>query len=321
MDLLIPGGAGYIGCHMVKYAQLEGHNIVVLDDLSTGHKYSINECELLDINLLDEDSLTKKLKGRRFDGVIHFAAKSLVQESMKYPYIYYKNNVIGTLNLINNMIKNDNNNIVFSSTAAIFGDPLTPKIKEEHPKNPINPYGKTKLMVEEILKDFCNSHNMNATCFRYFNAAGADSSGLIGEDHNPETHLIPNVLKSVIDKRNKFKIFGDDYSTNDGTCIRDYVHVNDLAQAHLLGLKKMNDTHGFSSYNLGNGNGFSILEIIKSCQNIVGEEIAYEIHARRDGDPAILVADSSKAKDELDWKPKFNDIKKILESAWNWHKN
>ena len=321
MNLLIPGGAGYIGSHMVRYAQERGHNVVVLDDLSTGHESSINGCELIKVNLLDEDALCKSLKGRTFDGVIHFAAKSLVGESIKSPDIYYTNNVIGTINLINNMLANGINNLVFSSSAAIFGNPTTSKISEEHPTNPINPYGNSKLMVEEILKDYCSSFNMNATCFRYFNAAGADSSGLIGEDHEPETHLIPNVFKSILSKQNKLKVYGNDYPTKDGTCVRDYVHVNDLAQAHLLGLSKMNESIGFSSYNLGNGNGFSILEIIQGCQEVSGQNIDYEFDSRRDGDPAVLVAESNKAILDLNWKPEFNEINGILESAWNWHKN
>lgn len=320
MKLLIPGGAGYIGSHMVKYAQAGGHDVVVLDDLSTGHRSSIKDCELINVNLLDKENLDKLLRGRKFDGIIHFAAKSIVGESMQFPNVYYENNVIGSINLINNMLQNDNENIVFSSTAAIFGNPLTDKISEDHPKNPINTYGKTKLFVEEILKDFCSSYDINATCFRYFNAAGADISGEIGEDHNPETHLIPNIFNSFINKKNDLKIFGNNYPTYDGTCIRDYIHVTDLAQAHLLGLEKMKTIKGFSAYNLGNGNGFSILDIINGCQKIIGENISYDVVSRRPGDPAILIADSTKAKNELDWMPKFFDIDIILKSAWNWHK-
>ena len=239
MKLLIPGGAGYIGSHMVRYAQEHGHEVVVLDDFSTGHEWAIKDCEILRVDLLDQDKLAQLLKGRSFDGVIHFAAKSLVGESVQKPDLYYRNNVVGTLNLINEMINNDIHNLVFSSTAAIFGNPITGKIAEDHPKNPINPYGQSKLMVENMLRDICAVHDINATCFRYFNAAGADPSGSIGEAHDPETHLIPNILKSMISGGSVLKVFGNDYETRDGTCVRDYVHVTDLAQAHLLGLEHM----------------------------------------------------------------------------------
>ena len=195
MKLLIPGGAGYIGSHMVSYAQKHGHEVVVLDDFSTGHDWAIKDCEVLRVNLLDQDKLSASLKGRQFDGVIHFAAKSLVGESVQKPDLYYSNNVVGTLNLVYEMLRNDVNNLVFSSTAAIFGNPITDKIAEDHPKNPINPYGQSKLMVENILRDICSAYSFNTTCFRYFNAAGAHESQTIGEAHEPETHLIPNILK------------------------------------------------------------------------------------------------------------------------------
>ena len=211
MKLLIPGGAGYIGSHMVKYAQEHGHEVVVLDDFSTGHEWAVSDCEVLRVNLLDQEKLAELLKGRYFDGVIHFAAKSLVGESVQKPDLYYRNNVVGTLNLVNEMLKNDVNNLVFSSTAAIFGNPVTDKIAEDHPKNPINPYGQSKLMVENILQDICSAYEFNAVCFRYFNAAGADESGMIGESHEPETHLIPNILKAVLSGEDTLRIFGSDY--------------------------------------------------------------------------------------------------------------
>ena len=319
MKLLITGGAGYIGSHMVKYAHDEGHEVVVLDNFSTGHKWATKNLEVLDIDLLDHANLSKALKKHHFDGVVHFAAKSLVGESIKNPNLYYRNNVIGSLNLINEMIKNDINNLVFSSTAAIFGNPISDKIDEKHPKNPINPYGSSKLIVENMLRDICLSYDFNATCFRYFNAAGAHHSGEIGEDRDPETHLIPNILKSVLSK-GELTVFGDDYPTHDGTCIRDYVHVVDLAQAHLLGLHYMNDVNGFSAFNLGSGNGFSVLEVINSCNNIVGKKVNYKVKNRRKGDPAVLVADSKKAKSSLNWKPKFTNLEDIIKTAWTWHK-
>lgn len=319
MKLLIPGGAGYIGSHMVKYSQDQGHEVIVLDDFSIGHEWAIKDCEILRVNLLDQDKLSQLLKGRYFDGVIHFAAKSLVGESVKKPELYYRNNVVGTLNLVNEMLNNDIHNLVFSSTAAIFGNPVTEKIAEDHPKNPINPYGQSKLMVENMLRDICAVHDINATCFRYFNAAGADPSGAIGEAHDPETHLIPNILKSTISGGNVLKVFGNDYETRDGTCVRDYVHVTDLAQAHLLGLEHMKHNRGFSAFNLGNGSGFSVLEVIESCERVVSNKIPYDIALPRGGDPARLVADSAAAIREIGWKPNFEKIDDIVASAWRWH--
>lgn len=320
MKLLIPGGAGYIGSHMVRYAQEHGHEVFVLDDFSTGHEWAVRDCEILRVNLLDQNKLSQLLKGRHFDGVIHFAAKSLVGESVKKPDLYYRNNVVGTINLVNEMLNNDINNLVFSSTAAIFGNPVTEKITEDHPTSPINPYGQSKLIVESILQDYCSAYGLNATCFRYFNAAGADPSGEIGEAHDPETHLIPNILKSVISGKSDLKVFGDDYPTPDGTCVRDYVHANDLAQAHLLGLEYMQNNKGFSAFNLGNGDGFSVLDVIKASEEVVGESIEYKISARRDGDPAVLVADSSKAITNLGWLASYQDPSCIIKSAWDWHK-
>jgi UDP-glucose 4-epimerase len=319
MKLLIPGGAGYIGSHMVKYAQKHGHEVVVLDDFSTGHEWAVKDCEVLRVNLLDQDKLAQSLKGRYFDGVIHFAAKSLVGESVKKPDLYYRNNVLGTLNLVNEMLENGIKNLVFSSTAAIFGNPVTDKIDEDHPKTPINPYGQSKLMVENMLRDICSAYDFNATCFRYFNAAGAYESGEIGEAHDPETHLIPNILKSALSGSNELKVFSDDYGTHDGTCVRDYVHVTDLAQAHLLGLAYMKEDKGFSAFNLGNGNGFSVLDVIKSCERVLGNPIRYKMDLRRLGDPAVLVADSLKATHNLGWKPEFSDLDEIIKSAWHWH--
>lgn len=319
MKLLIPGGAGYIGSHMVAYAQEHGHEIVVLDDFSTGHEWAVKDCEILRVNLLDQDKLSQLLKGRYFDGVIHFAAKSLVGESVKRPKFYYLNNVVGTLNLVNELLKNEVNNLVFSSTAAIFGTPLTDKIEESHPKNPINPYGKSKLMVENMLQDICSANDFNVICLRYFNAAGAHESGQIGESHDPETHLIPNVLKAALSNAEDFKVFGDDYPTPDGTCVRDYVHVTDLAQAHLLSLEYIKKNKGFSAFNLGNGDGFSVLEIIRDCERIADIKIPFKIDARREGDPAVLVSENKSAVYALNWNPKYKDISNIIKSAWVWH--
>lgn len=320
MKLLIPGGAGYIGSHMVRYAHEHGHEVVVLDDFSTGHEWAVKGCEVLRVNLLDQDKLSQLLKGRHFDGVIHFAAKSLVGESVKKPGLYYRNNVVGTLNLINEMLNNNVNNLVFSSTAAIFGTPVTDKISEDHPKNPINPYGQSKLMVENMLQDMCSANDFNATCFRYFNAAGAHKSGEIGEAHHPETHLIPNVLKAAISNERSLKVFGDDYPTPDGTCVRDYVHVTDLAQAHLLGLEYMQHKKGFAAFNLGNGDGFSVIQVIKSCERIADTKISFQIDGRRQGDPASLVAESRNAKELLGWERQFDYLDNIVSTALEWHK-
>jgi UDP-glucose 4-epimerase len=319
MKLLITGGAGYIGSHMVRYAQEHGHEVVVLDDFSTGHEWAVKDCEILRVNLLDQDKLSQLLKGRHFDGVIHFAAKLLVGESVKKPDLYYRNNVVGTLNLVNEMLNNDVNNLVFSSTAAIFGNPVTDKIAEDHPKNPINPYGQSKLMVENMLQDICSANDFNATCLRYFNAAGAHESGEIGEAHDPETHLIPNVLKAAISNERKLNVFGDDYPTPDGTCVRDYVHVTDLAQAHLLGLEYLHNNKGFYAFNLGSGNGFSVIDVIKSCEIETNTPIDYEIVDRKIGDPSYLVADSSNAEELLGWNRKYNSLNKIIKTALNWH--
>jgi UDP-glucose 4-epimerase len=291
----------------------------VLDDFSTGHEWAVKDCEVLRVNLLDQDKLAQTLKGRYFDGVVHFAAKSLVGESFIKPDLYYHNNVVGTLNLVSEMLRCGMNNLVFSSTAAIFGNPVIDKIDENHPKTPINPYGQSKLMVENMLRDICSVYDFNATCFRYFNAAGAHKSGEIGEEHDPETHLIPNILKSALSGGNELKVFGHDYNTHDGTCVRDYVHVTDLAQAHLLGLANMKKDKGFSVFNLGNSKGFSVLDVIKGCERVLSNSIRYEMNPRREGDPAVLVADSTKATHYLGWKPEFSDLDEIIKSAWHWH--
>ncbi len=321
MQLLICGGAGYIGSHMVRYLQGIGHDVVVLDNLSTGHPWAFGDFELLKVDLLDQETLARLLKGRQFDGVVHLAAKSLVGESVQRPDFYYRNNVTGTLNLLTQMLANDMQNIVFSSTAAIFGRPVTEKIAEDHPKQPINPYGQSKLVVESLLADMCAAYQLNAVALRYFNAAGADPSGEIGEAHSPETHLIPNVLNSLAAEQSNLQVFGNDYDTRDGTCVRDYVHVNDLAQAHWRALQYMASEHGFSAFNLGNGDGFSVLEVIDACANVVGKPIDYQIKPRRHGDPASLVADSAQAQTVLGWAPEYHTLDSIVASAWAWHRS
>ena len=322
MRILICGGAGYIGSHLAKFAAESGHDITVVDNLSTGHAESITGLPHHTGDIGDQEFITPLLKSNPYDLIMHFCAFSLVGESVTDPAAYYQNNVAQTLNLLQAMQKTGHNKLVFSSTAAIFGIPEKEKIDEAHPKNPINPYGHTKLMVEQILQDYAAAYGLNSVCLRYFNAAGADSSGCIGEKHNPETHLIPNILKSVASGGTlALKVFGTDYPTPDGSCVRDYIHVNDLASAHLLAGDYLENNAGAHAFNLGIGNGFSVLDVIKAAEKITGQSIAYEKCERRPGDPPVLVADSSRAQDVLGWKPQYNDIESIIETAWKWHRD
>ena len=322
MNILVCGGAGYIGSHMVRALLNAGHQVSVFDNLSTGYEWSIPEgVFLLQADLLNEGALASFLGSQPFDAVMHFSAKSLVGESVDQPHEYYLNNVVGTLNLLRAMRKANIDKFVFSSTAATFGNPLSEFIGEDHPQNPINPYGKTKLMVEQILQDYASAYGLNSVSLRYFNAAGADPSGEIGEAHEPDTHLIPNVLRSTLSAlpSNQLKIFGNDYPTPDGTCVRDYIHVNDLADAHLKAIHYMGENPGAHAFNLGNGAGFSVLQVIAAAEDVVGHEIPYEIVSRREGDPAVLVGNSTLANEKLDWTPQYQDIKSIVETAWTWH--
>jgi UDP-glucose 4-epimerase len=318
MKLLVTGGAGYVGSHSVRALLDEGHDVVVLDNLSTGHKWALQDCELISVDLRDETNLLRSIKNRGFDGVLHFAAKSLVGESKNQPAMYYQNNVGGTTNLVRAMQAADIQRLVFSSTAAIFGNPVSDLIDEKHPKTPINVYGQTKLVVEHLLQAVAESSDFSATCLRYFNAAGANNAANLGEWHEPETHLIPNALRAAAGTGNALTLFGDDYPTTDGTCVRDYIHVDDLASAHVAAIEKMSAGGNFNVYNLGNGNGYSVKEVIAACEKAVGTEIPFTIGPRREGDPATLVASAQKARDELDWNPQFGAIDEIAQSAWNW---
>ena len=318
MKLLVTGGAGYVGSHSVRALLDEGHDVVVLDNLSTGHKWALQDCELISVDLRDETNLLRSIKNRGFDGVLHFAAKSLVGESKNQPALYYQNNVGGTTNLVRAMQAADIQRLVFSSTAAIFGNPVSDLIDEKHPKTPINVYGQTKLVVEHLLQAVAESSDFSATCLRYFNAAGANNAANLGEWHEPETHLIPNALRAAAGTGNALTLFGDDYPTTDGTCVRDYIHVDDLASAHVAAIEKMSAGGNFNVYNLGNGNGYSVKEVIAACEKAVGAEIPFTIGPRREGDPATLVASAQKARDELDWNPQFGAIDEIAQSAWNW---
>lgn len=322
MAILVCGGAGYIGSHAVRALLDSKKDVIVLDNLQTGHVDSVPEnVKLVLGDLRDTEFLNKVFKENKIDGVIHFAADSLVGESVVNPSKYFENNVMGSLNLLNAMKKYGVNKIVFSSTAATYGEPENVPILETDKTEPTNPYGESKLMVEKMLKWFDQAYGIKYTALRYFNVAGAISTGEIGEDHQPETHLIPIILQVALGKRDKIAIYGDDYPTPDGTCIRDYIHVMDLADAHLLALDRLGRGEESRVYNLGNGEGFSVKEVIDVTRKVTKHPIPAEVSPRRVGDPARLIASSEKAIKELGWKPKYNSLQSIIETAWNWHKN
>lgn len=320
-NVLVIGGAGYIGSHMCKYLFDSGYHPIVLDNLSQGHRGAVQWGPLIQGKMEDRQLLANVYQEYRIDAVMHFAALINVGDSVSDPIAYYTNNVCATINLLQSMVEAEVRHFMFSSTCAIYGDPVEIPIDETHPRNPINPYGRTKLMVEQILADFRQAYGIESTVLRYFNAAGADPDGTIGEDHRPETHLIPLVIQCALGKREKIQMFGDDYPTSDGTCIRDYIHVNDLCQAHLLALKRLLDGRSGAGYNLGNGTGYSVKEVIDTVQKITGKKILSEIIDRRDGDPAILIGSSDKAISELGWAPEFTDLETIIKHAWNWHRH
>mgnify|MGYP001580345997 CR=1 FL=1 len=320
-NVLVTGGTGYIGSHTVKQLIKGNYNITVIDNLQRGHIQSIpKEVNLIKGDLSDQKLLNKVLKEHKIDAVLHFAGFIEAGESMIKPEKYFTNNISNGINLLNVMIKNNVKKIIYSSSAAVYGIPKNNLIKEENETKPINPYGETKLIFEKILKWYEHAYGLKYVSLRYFNAAGADISGEIGEDHDPETHLIPLIMQAALGKRENIQIFGTDYETKDGTCIRDYIHVTDLADAHILALKWLIKGKESRVFNLGNGNGFSVKEIIDLSRKITGKDIPIVEASRREGDPARLVASSDKIKKELKWNPRY-DIKKIIETAWNWHKN
>ncbi|MTI65576.1 MAG: UDP-glucose 4-epimerase GalE [Firmicutes bacterium] len=321
MNILITGGAGYIGSHVVKELKGTENKIVVFDNLQKGHEDSIKGVSFIEGDLSDKELLDDTMKDFNIDAVIHLAADSLVGESMENPKKYYKNNVSNGITLLNIMVENNVKYIVFSSTAAVYGKPDSTPITEENETKPTNVYGETKLIFENMLKRYENAYGIKYISLRYFNASGADESGKIGEDHNPESHLIPIVMQVLLGQRDKIYIFGDDYETRDGTCIRDYIHVTDLANAHILALKSLENVNKSNIFNLGNGKGFSVKEVIDMIEKVTGKEIKKEISDRREGDPDVLIASSDKIKKELGWKPKFNDLESIIKTAWKWHKN
>ncbi|MDR1067046.1 MAG: UDP-glucose 4-epimerase GalE [Clostridiales bacterium] len=318
MTILVCGGAGYIGSHTVAELLDKGHEVIVADNLETGHKAAVwPGAQLITGDLRDETFANRLFSARNIDAVIDFAAYSLVGESMNEPLKYYKNNVGGVINLLEAMKNNQVRYIVFSSTAAVYGEPDEIPILETAPTNPTNPYGETKLAVEKALKWAESAFGLRYAALRYFNVAGAHISGEIGEDHRPETHLIPNALKTQL-HGGALKLFGDDYPTPDGTCVRDYIHVTDLADAHILALEKIRSSDKSDVYNLGNGSGFSNKQIIRRVEKVTGKPLRCDVAPRRPGDPASLVASSDKIIKELGWKPKYASLETIIETAWAW---
>lgn len=327
LSVLVVGGAGYVGSHMAKLLLAKGHDVTVLDNLSRGHRDAAQSARFVPADLLDPASLAGAFAGTRYDVVMHFAAFCYVGESMHKPREYYRNNVVGSMNLLDAMREASVGRLVFSSTCATYGDPVEVPMRETHPQRPINPYGATKLAVETMLRDYSRAYGSSSVVLRYFNAAGSDPEGRIGERHDPETHLIPLVLLEALRVRNGgdpaatgLTVHGDDYDTPDGTCIRDYVHVDDLAAAHLAAAERMGDgsLSGTHAYNLGTGNGFSVLEVIESARRASGVPIRYKVGPRRPGDPPRLVADSSAAREALGWAPRYRDLDGIVRTAWQW---
>jgi len=322
--ILVSGGAGYIGSNCVKELLSRGYEIIILDNLVYGHRDLVDEVlkvKLIVGELQDRALLDSVFANNSIAAVIHFAAYAYVGESVSDPAKYYRNNVLGTLTLLEAMLAANVKKIVFSSTCATYGVPESIPITEEEKQNPINPYGRSKLMVENILQDFDVAYQLKSIIFRYFNAAGADPDGQLGEDHNPETHLIPLVLDAALGRRDSISIYGADYPTADGTCIRDYIHVSDLADAHVLGLEYLLNGGNSNIFNLGNGNGYSVLEVIETARAVTAKAIKSIVCQRRAGDPPSLVGSSAKARKVLNWQPRYYDLRTIIEHAWVWHQH
>ncbi|MFQ4146421.1 UDP-glucose 4-epimerase GalE [Chlorogloeopsis sp. ULAP02] len=320
--ILVTGGAGYIGSHTVLALKRAGYEVVILDNLVYGHRDLVEKA--LDVELIvgdtgDRTLLDKLFQSHEIAAVMHFSAYAYVGESVVDPAKYYRNNVVGTLTLLEAMLAASIKKFVFSSTCATYGVPNIVPIPEDHPQNPINPYGATKLMVEQILSDFDVAYDLKSVRFRYFNAAGADPNGLLGEDHNPETHLIPLVLLAALGKRESISVFGTDYPTADGTCVRDYIHVSDLADAHVLGLEYLLKGGNSEVFNLGNGNGFSVKEVIETAKQVTGKDIKVVECDRRPGDPPALIGSGDKARKILGWQPQYSALPEIITHAWQWH--
>lgn len=320
MAILVTGGAGYIGSHTVVELLEKGEEVIVIDNLHTGHQKSILGGAFYQGDLRDRSFLDGVFRNHSIEAVIHFAASSLVGESVQKPLDYYDNNLIGSHSLVKAMLDYDVKKIVFSSTAATYGEPARIPIEEDDPTAPTNPYGETKLAIEKMLRWCDAAYGLKSISLRYFNAAGAHPDGVIGEDHNPESHLIPIILQVALGQREHIGIFGDDYPTADGTCIRDYIHVMDLANAHWLALEYLRRTHRSDIFNLGSGKGFSVLEVIETARKVTGHPIPAKIYPRRAGDPAVLVASAEKAQQKLKWQPRYRQLEEIIATAWKWHK-
>lgn len=319
MKILVVGGAGYIGSHMVKHLLRAGHSVVVADNFSTGYRNAVPECcACAELDIADGEALNRLFAAHSFEVVFHFASFTQVGESIEQPGKYYSNNLSATLILLQTMLRFDVKRFIFSSTAAVYGNPQTTPIDEDHPKQPINPYGRSKLMVEQVLEDLDQAHGLKSVSLRYFNAAGADPEGALGERHDPETHLIPLILQAASGRRSEITIFGNDYDTPDGTCIRDYIHVSDLVDAHARALDFIIEQQCSATFNLGNGTGFSVRQVIDTARRITGKDIQVREAARRAGDPARLVADAQRARDLLGWQPCNSSLEQIIEDAWHW---
>ncbi|MBC8122319.1 MAG: UDP-glucose 4-epimerase GalE [Gemmatimonadaceae bacterium] len=317
--ILVTGGAGYIGSHVVLALQAAGFGVLVLDNLSHGHREFVPPEILQTMDLEDRAGLARLFAEHPIEAVVHMAAFIEVGESVRKPDVYYRNNVYGTLCLLEAMVAAEVRALVFSSTCAIYGEPQALPLTEEHPQHPLSPYGAGKMTVERILGDFDAAYALRSVAFRYFNAAGAHPEVRIGEDHRPESHLIPLVLDAAMGRRSLITIFGEDYSTPDGTCVRDYIHVCDLADSHVLGVKYLLGGGASNAFNLGNGNGFSVREVIETVERVSGRQVTIQVGARRPGDPAVLVGSSARARQLLGWTPRFDSLETIVSTAWDWH--
>lgn len=318
MKVLVVGGAGYIGSHMVKMLLAAGHDVVTFDNLSSGHRDAVLGGEFVQGDLADQAALDTLFTQHQPQAVMHFASYIQVGESMRRPDMYYRNNFSNTLNLLDAMIAHDVKQFIFSSTAAVFGEPDYVPIDEAHPNRPVNPYGRSKWMVEQVLADYDHAFGLKSVCLRYFNAAGADPEGLLGERHDPETHLIPLILQAASGRRPHIQVFGRDYDTPDGTCIRDYIHIVDLCSAHALAIQYLVNGGASERFNLGNSSGFSVQQVIDTVGKVTERKVAVVDSPRRAGDPARLVADATRARAQLGWKPEFADLEAIVAHAWAW---
>jgi UDP-glucose 4-epimerase len=321
-SILVTGGAGYIGSHAVKALVDAGYQVTVVDNLSKGHRTAVDKrATFVELDLRNAKALKDLFVHGHFDGVLHFAGAIEVGLSMKEPAMFFESNVVNGVNLLEAMHAGNTKNIIFSSTAAVYGEPVSIPIKENDPLKPTNFYGLSKLMFEQILEKYRELYGINYVALRYFNASGADPSGDIGQDYIPDTHLVPRLVKAVLGIYDKLSVFGTDYPTKDGTCVRDYIHVTDLVDAHLLALNFLFEKGVSDIFNLGNGSGFSIWEVIQTAEKVIGKKVPYEVTLRREGDPAVLVADAQKAKTLLHWNPKHSTLEEIIGTAWKWHSN